>query len=123
MRGDQPGRAVMIGNRKDEFDRVVEELRKHFATAKPLATAELLRVLRTLAARDPRTQEELTRLEAESFVLGERIQKSALCNDTPEIVSHFLSDADVRFKDPEYSRLQCKKLTEWVEKMEGMHGT
>jgi hypothetical protein len=84
---------------------------------------ELLRVLRTLAARDPRTQEELTQLEAESFVLGERIQKSALCNETPEIVWHFLADADIRFRDAEYKRSQCQDLIECVRTWETGHGT
>jgi len=37
-----------------------------------------------------------------------------LCNKTPEIVWHYLSDADIRLKEVLYAQAQRESLAEWI---------
>jgi len=94
--------------------RAVQELRHRREARETMTREELLLALQALAARDPVTREDLVQLEAESFLLAEQIRQSAVCNETPEIVWHFLSDADIRFKDEEYKRSQCQRLVDGI---------
>ena len=57
--------------------------------------------------RDPATQEELVKLQDECLSLGEHIRSTpSLGAEVPESVWHFLSDSDIRFKDPAYAKAQ-----------------
>jgi hypothetical protein len=89
-----------------DFLRTVEQLRSLPESAKSITKPELIARLRALAERRPRTREEQTQLAAELFVLGERIERSPVCNETPHNIWHFLSDADIRFKDARYAKSQ-----------------
>ena len=100
---------------------MVRELCKNFVTTEARETMtreELLLALQALAARDPVSREDLVQLEAESFLLAEQIRQSPVCHKTPEIVWHFLSDADIRFKDEEYKRWQCQRLVDGIRQWE-----
>lgn len=88
----------------------------------PASVTDLVAHLRVIAARDPRTKEELRAVERESMSLAFHTQRSSLCNEVPEIVWHFLSDADIRFKDVDYARVQTANLLSALAKMEP-HGT
>lgn len=109
--------------RASDFDRAVEQLRERPGAEAPITKEELLVALRALVARDPRTEEELTLLEAESFILSRRIQNSPVCHDMPHFVWHFLSDPDIRFKDKEYKVTQCHDLIECLAEWDVEHGT
>lgn len=97
-----------------EFDCAVERLRQGQNPETPLNRVNVVSALRAIAEREPRTRDELTELEAESFLLGERIRKSTVCDDLPHLVWHFLSDADIRFKDERYRQSQLRLLEECI---------
>ena len=103
------------------FDRAVTRLRAREQPSAPLSRAAVVAALRAIAAKKPGTREELTDLEAEAFVLGERIQGSRVCDDLPHVVWHFLSDADIRFKDEQYREMQVRQLDEAITAWE-QHG-
>jgi hypothetical protein len=84
----------------------------------PANVAELIAHLRVIAAREPRTKEELRALERECVSLAFHTQRSSLSSGVPEVVWHFLSDADIRFKDPEYAQVQTASLVSALAKME-----
>ncbi len=105
------------------FKRLLAEAGKRPGATEPLEWKVLLRELRALVEREPRTREALLQLEAESVFFSERLGKSAMCEVTPHFVWHFLSDADIRFKDSDYRRRQCHELLEWVTQMEREHCT
>jgi hypothetical protein len=64
-----------------------------------------------LASRFPRNREDPVSLESASTALLLRLQASTGV-DVPELVWHFLSDADVSFKDPLYASSQMAGLAE-----------
>jgi acyl-CoA reductase-like NAD-dependent aldehyde dehydrogenase len=78
----------------------------------PTSRDEVIAAIQRLADRAPRTREELSALEMESVELALHIQKRTSLHDVPEHVWHFLSDADIRFKDPEYAQVQLVSLRE-----------
>ena len=84
----------------------------------PASVADLVAHLRVIATRGPRTREELRALERECVSLAFHVQRSAVCGAVPEIVWHFLSDADIRYKDPEYARSQIASLISALALME-----
>ena len=68
--------------------------------------------LRALVEQEPSSQEEFQALEAECVALARHIaQTQGLGTYMPEIVWHWLSDADIRFKEPEYRSMQNQQLT------------
>jgi hypothetical protein len=78
----------------------------------PTFKDQIIAVIQRLADRVPRTRDELSVLEAESVELALHIQKRTALHDVPEHVWHFLSDADIRFKDPGYAQVQVESLRE-----------
>lgn len=99
-----------------EFQRVVAELQS-VEDQSSLTKRDLISALQALAQREPRTKEELVRVEAESFVLGERIKKNPALHDIPHDIWHFLSDADIRFKDSRYRAAQLEGLARWIREI------
>ncbi len=79
--------------------------------AHPENIPELVAVLRALSERMPTTHTELAQLEQESLALALHIQMSKSLGSMPETVWHFLSDADIRFKSPEYAQTQVADLS------------
>ncbi|GAA0718156.1 hypothetical protein [Dokdonella soli] len=72
---------------------------------------ELIANLRRLAVREPADVEQLDPLVTECVALKLHISASpSLANSTPEIVWHFLSDADIRFKDHRCAKAQLTGL-------------
>ena len=73
----------------------------------PTSSQELITLLRRLADRAPVNHTELHALQEESEALAAQISATpSLATSTPEAVWHFLSDADIRFKDPRYAKAQ-----------------
>src|SRR3954464_10093137 len=85
-------------------------------TELPTSRGDVADALRSLAARAPKSHEELSALEKESVALAVHIQKRTTLHDVPEAVWHFLSDADIRFKDAEYARVQLAQMSEVLER-------
>jgi hypothetical protein len=87
-------------------------------TALPTSKDAVVGAIRALAARVPRSRDEMKALEAESVALALHIQKHTSLFDVPEAVWHFLSDADIRFKDSRYAEAQLAGfddvLTAWL---------
>jgi len=100
------------------FEEAVEQLRRRPESGQPITRAELLGRLRALAERRPTTKLELTQLEAESIILSERIGRSPVCSETPHDIWHFLSDADIRFRDAAYGEKQIAGTLELVRRWE-----
>jgi len=85
----------------------------------PTSPQELIEALRRLAAHEPADLEELRALVDECTALKLYISaSSSLANSTPESVWHFLSDADIRFKDPRYARAQLTGLASTLAQWE-----
>jgi len=64
--------------------------------------------------------EELATLEAELFVLGERVQASKL--EVEEYFWHWLSDADLRHRDSDLAARQRQDILAWADDWERQHG-
>lgn len=92
------------------FESTVNRVRARSGSDTPVDKPTVIGALRAIAERRPSTSEELAELEAESVVLGERIRTSGISDDVPHFVWHFLSDADVRFKDEKYRDWQLGEL-------------
>ena len=86
--------------------------------AHPETVVDLVAVLRALSERMPTTPAELATLEQESLALALHLQKSQMVDFVPEIVWHFLSDPDIRFKSPEYAQVQVAALASALVTME-----
>lgn len=66
----------------------------------------------------PSTPAELAAWQSEALVLLEFLSKSPLDEDgTPEIVIHYLNDADIRFRDMEYAIAQECAISEFAGSM------
>lgn len=79
----------------------------------PSTQTELAALLQQLAASRPKTRQELSDLEARCVSLSRYLTSSAPRNlEVPEIVWHFLSDADIRFKDSAYAEAQIAGVLE-----------
>lgn len=84
-------------------------------TVMPTSRAEVIAAVSSLAARRPKSREEMSSLERESVALALHIQKRTALHDVPEVVWHFLSDVDIRFKDSEYAEMQLAELRKVLE--------
>jgi hypothetical protein len=85
-------------------------------TVMPTSRADVVAAVRDLAARKPVTREDMSTLARESAALALHIQKRTALHDVPEAVWHFLSDADVRFRDPKYAETQLAEIASILEK-------
>lgn len=58
-------------------------------------------------------------LESECIELMRQIGNCDLANNCPDIVMHYLTDVDIRYKDPEYANYQnplfTAALDEWAK--------
>ena len=63
-----------------------------------------------LAMRDPATEDALAILVNDCGELSQVIQLTPALHGVPEAIWHFLSDADIRFKDPRYAVMQLEGL-------------
>jgi hypothetical protein len=80
---------------------------------RPSSRAELGKTLLELATFAPADASAADALAIECAALARRISEDpALAGPVPEIVWHFLSDVDVRFKDPKYASDQSGALLE-----------
>ncbi len=64
----------------------------------------------------PTSQSEVAVLERQSVALAVHIQKHTSLHDVPEAVWHFLSDVDIRFKDPGYATSQLAEISAVLDK-------
>ena len=85
-------------------------------TVMPTSRDDVVAAVRDLAARKPASREDASSLAHESAALALHIQKRTSLHDVPEAVWHFLSDADVRFKDPKYAEVQLAEIASVLEK-------
>ena len=78
----------------------------------PRTQDEIFAALREIAATRPSGKSELQDLESRSAALSRHLAAHGdLANQVPELVWHFLSDADIRFKDPHYADLQLSQMS------------
>jgi len=81
---------------------------------------DLIANLRALAARQTETAAERDGLIADSVTLKVDISLDhELANIVPESVWHFLSDADIRFRDSRYASAQLSALASSLAAWEG----
>ena len=85
-------------------------------TVMPTSREEVIAAVRGLAAHRPTSRSEVAALERESVALAVHIQKQTSLHDVPEAVWHFLSDVDIRFKDPGYATIQLAEITAVLDK-------
>ena len=82
----------------------------------PTSRDEVIAAVRGLAAHRPTSRSEVADLERESVALAVHIQKHTSLHDVPEAVWHFLSDVDIRFKDPSYATVQLAEISSVLDK-------
>ena len=85
-------------------------------TVMPTSREEVIAAVRGLAAHRPTSRSEVAVLERESVALAVHLQKHTSLQDVPEAVWHFLSDVDVRFKDPGYAKVQLAEIAAVLDK-------
>jgi len=79
---------------------------------------EFIESLRAVPERVPKNKEEMKILENDCILLMKQIGDFGFSNTCPDDVWHYLTDVDIRFKDPEYSKYQLPlfiaALNEWA---------
>jgi len=71
--------------------------------------------LEALAESEPGDRVQLSLWYERAQALCNEIRANAdLCNKTPEIVWHYLSDADIRLKEALYAQAQRESLADWI---------
>lgn len=85
---------------------------------KPQTIGQVRKMLRELAAQRPASAEELARMERGSLLLRLHIQSHSLGTNMPEVVWHFLSDADIRYKSSGYRDTQTAELLSALDRWE-----
>ncbi len=79
----------------------------------------VLRALRELLTNDPTTRQHLGSWTADANSLIRQIRSSPeISNALDEVVWHFLSDADIRVKDPVYGETQRAEFERWLQQAE-----
>lgn len=82
-----------------------------------LTKSEFIETLRIIAKREPVTHDEMKALESDCILLMKKIGDFGYANTCPDAVWHYLTDVDIRFKDPEYMKHQLPlfnaALNEW----------
>ena len=82
---------------------------------------ELAMDLRELARGEPKEQAGLARWYEEARRVQERMASAPdVVTGVPDFIWHYLSDADVRLKDPRYARMQKDMLSELLAILEGL---
>lgn len=78
----------------------------------PRTQDEIFAALREIASARPSSKSELRDLVSRSVALSRHIAAHGnLADQVPELVWHFLSDADIRFKDSHYADLQLSQMS------------
>ena len=78
----------------------------------PRTQDEIFAALREIAAARPSNKLELRDLESRCVALSQHLAAHGdLADQIPELVWHFLSDADIRFKDQRYADLQLSQMS------------
>ncbi|WP_338863785.1 hypothetical protein [Myxococcus stipitatus] len=82
--------------------------------------AEVLRELRSLLTRDPRTKPDLKAWTSDANSLTRRIRSfpAVISNLVDEVAWHYLADADIRVKDSEYAEMQRAEIEKWLHQSE-----
>jgi hypothetical protein len=78
--------------------------------AAPTTKAELVDALRQIAALRPTDKASMRLAAKDAAALAIHVQKHMKGLEVPEIVWHFLSDVDIRWKDPKYAAIQLAQL-------------
>ena len=87
-------------------------------TAEPTNIGELVAVLKEIAQTNPTDKVELRQLENRCVALSRYLSKNRkLGFEIDEWVWHFLSDADIRFKDPRYAEQQLAAFRAQVDEL------
>ncbi len=64
---------------------------------------------------EPTERAQLHSWYERAHLVSEHIQTNPeLCSVVPELVWHYLSDADIRLKDKRYAKVQREALAEWI---------
>lgn len=80
-----------------------------------LTQGQLVAAVQTLRNKWPVTREQLRDWELEAISLMKRIgMHPALSDRTPEIVWHYLIDADIRMKDPRCREMQEQQIDAYL---------
>ena len=91
----------------------------YFTLGIRLLKLEFIGKLRGIALRSPKSQEEMKTLEAECIELMKQIRDFGFANTCPDMVWHYLTDVDIRYKDPGYAKYQnplfISALDEWAK--------
>lgn len=87
-----------------------------------ISTSELVdlgRVLRALAEMPVTTGEQLVAWDQKAWALQERLKANPdLADAVPHHLWHYLSDADIRLKDPRYREMQQAEVKLIIEAFE-----
>ena len=111
----------LFSNSLAVYNGAVDRLRLLHEGKAPMSAEDCVREIEGFAAREPATKTELIQLEAELLVFGERIKSSSISNIVPHFLWHFLADADIRFKDPEYAAGQRERLRVCIDQIKSAH--
>jgi len=77
--------------------------------------------LRELASNEPKNRAGLDRWYEDARRVQDRIASAPdVTTGVPDFIWHYLSDADVRLKDPRYAQVQQEMLTELLAMLEGL---
>jgi hypothetical protein len=80
---------------------------------------EFIEHLREISLRSPENQEEMKALENECIELMKQIGDLGFANNCPHEIWHYLTDVDIRYKDPKYAKYQqphfLAALDEWAQ--------
>ena len=85
-------------------------------TVMPTSREDVIAAVRELTMHRPTSRSEMMVLEKQSVALAVHIQKHTALHDVPEAVWHFLSDVDIRFKDPDYATVQLAEIAAVLDK-------
>ena len=77
---------------------------------------QLIHLLTELIAIEVNSKEDLRFWYEKSNGVHEAAKRESI--ELPEIVEHYLSDADIRFKEPEYGAHQIEETKTWILSIE-----
>jgi hypothetical protein len=83
---------------------------------------EILSQLIELPNQKPKNKDEMLILNRNNLDLILRINALGF-DDCPSEIRHYLSDADIRFKDEKYAEYQTKKLLDAIDSWKNNHKT
>jgi hypothetical protein len=81
----------------------------------PTDKESLIAVVRELVRCPPASETEMKAQALEAAKIAVHVQRNLNIYDVPEAIWHFLSDVDIRFKDPEYAAEQVSWVLAMLE--------